>query len=130
MFGEIVVWGWMVFTDFQTRGTRGVCIAWSYGERTTEKDRGTTVVDEDYTPKTNAELTFLFAEKRNLREMSTLGRGNVLSRRVVVETEFDRKANKASDKTPQSSSLTLKKQSELISGRRKKMKYLGIEVPM
>jgi len=73
MFGEIVVRGRVVFTDLQARGTRGVGIAWRYGERTTEKDRSTTVVDEDYTPETNAELTFLFAKKRNLREVSTLG---------------------------------------------------------
>jgi len=108
MFGEIVVQGWVALTGFRARGTRGVGITWSYGERTTKKDRSTTVVDEDYTPETNAELTFLFAKKGNLREVGTLGRGNVLGGRVMVEAEFDRKANKASDKTPQSSSLTLK----------------------
>jgi len=108
MFGEIVVQGWVVFTNFQARGTRGVSVAWSYGERTAEKDRSATVVDEDYSPETNAELTFLFAKEGDLREVSACRRGNELGGRVVVETEFDGKTNEASDKTPQRSSLPLK----------------------
>lgn len=68
----------MAFIEFQARGTRGVSIAGSYGERTAEKDRSTTVVDEDYTPETNTELTFLFAKEGDLREMSTLRRGDIL----------------------------------------------------